>query len=238
MGIELSLIGTFGLTSAGQRISLPETAQRLVAFLALNTRPLSRAFVASSLWLDSAEERSCANLRSALWRLRRPGHSLVVTSGKQLQLAPEVCVDAHELASRARRLLDGVPEDSDVTLDEHLLSGELLPGWYDDWVLIERERLRQLRIHALEALADQLREAGRYGQAVEAGLAAVRAEPLRESAHRVLMRIYFDEGNEGEALRQHELYRRFLNAELGIEPSARMRELVSSLGRTPTLQSQ
>jgi DNA-binding SARP family transcriptional activator len=237
MAVQLCLIGTFGLTSAGQRISLPETAQRLLAFLALNARPLSRAFVASSLWLDSAEERSCANLRSALWRLRRPGHPLVVSSGKQLQLSPDVQVDAHELASRARRLLDGVAHDDDVALDEGLLSGELLPGWYEDWVLIERERLRQLRIHALEALAEQLRVAGRYGQAVEAGLAAVRAEPLRESAHRLLMKIYVDEGNDGEALRQHELYRTFLRDELGIEPSARMSALASSLGRATSARA-
>jgi DNA-binding SARP family transcriptional activator len=236
MGVELSLIGTFGVASAGQRIQLPETAQRVVAFLALSSRPLSRTFVASSLWLDSAEERSYANLRSALWRLRRPGHDLVVTSGKELALAPDVCVDARELASRARRLLDGVPKEDDVTLDDGILSGELLPGWYEDWVLIERERLRQLRIHALEALADRLRVEGRYGQAIEAGLAAVRAEPLRESAHRTLMRIYLDEGNEAEALRQHDLYRKFVRDELGIEPSDRMRQLVSS--RRPIASSQ
>ena len=231
MAVELSLIGAFGLTSGGETIPLPESSQRLVAFLAVNARPVARAVVASSLWLDSAEERSGANLRSALWRLRRPGHPVVETTDKQLRLAPEVVVDAHELASKALRLLDGTPHESDVALDDDLLHGELLPGWYDDWVLMERERLRQLRIHALESLTDRLRAAGRYGQAVEAGLAAVTAEPLRESAHRALIRVYLAEGNESEALRQHDTYRRVLHDELDLEPSARMDELVGRFGR-------
>lgn len=234
MAVELSLIGTFGLTSGGETILLPESSQRLVAFLAVNPRPVARAVVASSLWLESAEERSNANLRSALWRLRRPGHPIVETTDKQLRLAPGVVVDTHELASRARRLLDGVPHESDVALDDDLLHGELLPGWYEDWVLMERERLRQLRIHALESLTDRLRSAGRYGQAVEAGLAAVSAEPLRESAHRALIRVYLAEGNGVDALRQHDNYRDVLRDELDLEPSARMDELVAGLRRHAT----
>lgn len=229
MAVELSLIGTFGLTSGGEKIPLPESSQRLVAFLAVSARPVARGVVASSLWLDSAEARSCANLRSALWRLRRPGHPIVETTDKQLQLAPGVVVDAHELASKALRLLDGTPHEADVALDDDLLHGELLPGWYDDWVLMERERLRQLRIHALESLTDRLRASGRYGQAVEAGLAAVSAEPLRESAHRALIRVYLAEGNESEALRQHDSYRTVLRDELDLEPSNRMDELLGRI---------
>ena len=66
------------------------------------------------------------------------------------------------------------------------LSGELLPDWYDDWVLLEAENWRQLRLHALEVLAGLLTAAGRYGDAAAAALAAVRADPLRESAHAAL----------------------------------------------------
>jgi DNA-binding SARP family transcriptional activator len=66
----------------------------------------------------------------------------------------------------------------------------LFPGWYDDWVLLERERLRRLRLHALEVLADKLVREGRYGEAVQATYAAVRTEPLRESAHRAVVRVH------------------------------------------------
>jgi hypothetical protein len=72
--------------------------------------------------------------------------------------------------------------------------GELLPGWYEDWVLVERKRLRQLRMHALEALAEKLTEAGRYGVAMPAAYAAVRADPVRESAHRAVVRVHLAEG--------------------------------------------
>jgi len=63
-----------------------------------------------------------------------------------------------------------------------VLSADLLPDWYDDWVLLEAEDWRQLRLHALEALAGRLIALGRWGEAANAAGAAVRAEPLRESA--------------------------------------------------------
>ncbi|HEX2156656.1 MAG TPA: bacterial transcriptional activator domain-containing protein, partial [Actinomycetes bacterium] len=111
------------------------------------------------------------------------------------------------------------------------LAGDLLPDWYEDWVVLERERLRQLRLHALEALCARLTGAGRFGAAVQAGLAAVAGEPLRESAHRTLIRAHLAEGNPGEAVRQYHLYRRLLTDELAIEPSPAIRGLVQPLLR-------
>jgi DNA-binding SARP family transcriptional activator len=70
-------------------------------------------------------------------------------------------------------------------------------------VVFERERFHQLRIHALESLCDQLAASRRYVQAEQAGLAAISGEPLRESAHRALIRVYLREGNRGEAIRQY-----------------------------------
>ena len=80
---------------------------------------------------------------------------------------------------------------------------DLLPDWNEDWVLIERERFRQARLHALEALCDRFSEAGRMMPAIQAGLAAVTADPFRESAHRALIRTHLREGNRSEALRQY-----------------------------------
>ena len=109
------------------------------------------------------------------------------------------------------------------------LLAELLPGWYDEWVLLERERHRQIRLHALEQLCERLTAEGRYGAAVLAGLAAVAIEPLRESAERTLMRTYLAEGNPGEAIRRHERYRRLVSRELGVGPSPLMRSLVEEI---------
>src|SRR6266702_3475376 len=88
-------------------------------------------------------------------------------------------------------------------LDPAPLTGELLPDWNaDDWILVERERLRQLSLHGLDAICTRLLALHRYCEAVEAGLAAVRSEPLRESAHRMLIAVHLAEGNYNEALRR------------------------------------
>ena len=121
-------------------------------------------------------------------------------SGGTLSLARSVRVDVRELTEWAQRMLDPRSEADAATVPDVGLRGELLPGWYDDWVLLERERLRQLRMHALEALAEKLADAGRYGEAVQAAYAAVVAEPLRESAHRAVVRVHLVEGNLAEEL--------------------------------------
>jgi DNA-binding SARP family transcriptional activator len=121
-----------------------------------------------------------------------------------------------------------VPSMSDIwagALD--LFTHDLLPEWDDQWVVIDRERLRQLRLHALESLAEQCVRAGRFGDAIEACQLAVGAEPLRDSAHRTLIRAYLAEGNRAMAVRHFELYENLLRAELGLEPPAEVRDLVS-----------
>ena len=126
----------------------------------------------------------------------------------------------------AHDLLSGRDSNHYLDLDEGELAGDLLPDWYDDWVLIERERLRQLRLHALESLAIRRLDAGRYGEAAVAALAAVSIEPLRESAQRVLIRIHLAEGNVGEAVRQYRLYRNLLSDEMGLYPSEQIETLL------------
>jgi DNA-binding SARP family transcriptional activator len=117
-----------------------------------------------------------------------------------------------------------------VSLSEFTLVGELLPDWYDDWVLLERERYRQLSLHALEALADRLTGLARFGEAADAALAAIAGEPLRESGHRALIRVHLAEGNPSEALREYDRFRQMLDG-LGLAPSPRLEELVRGLTR-------
>lgn len=223
--MQVRLLHGFELRCGGQTVELPLSSQRLVAFLALHNRPLLRVYVAGSLWIDASEERSHANLRSALWRLRQTGHFVVDATPSHLSLGQGVEVDVHRVLALSRGLL----RDPSGGLDQEL-TGDLLPDWYDDWLELERERLRQLRLHALEAVAERLLADRRYGEAVEAGLAAVEADPLRESAHRLLVRVYLAEGNWGEALRQYRVFCGRLRDELGLRPSGQMEELVRPLG--------
>ncbi len=223
--IEVRLLQGFELRCGGQKITLPLSSQRLVAFLALHNRPLLRVYVAGSLWLDASEARSHANLRSALWRLRQAGHLVVEATPSHLALGHGVEVDVHRVLALSRGLL----RDPSGGLD-HELTGDLLPDWYDDWLDLERERLRQLRLHALEAVAGRLLAERRYGEAVEAALTAVETDPLRESAHRLLVKVYLAEGNWGEALRQYRVFCGRLHDELGLRPSGQMEALVRPLG--------
>lgn len=226
--LELGLLHGFEVRVGGCTLDLPPSAQRLVAFLALQNRPLQRLYVAGCLWLDSSEDRANASLRTTLWRLGRHECPIVEATANQVALAPDVSVDVHAVRARARRVLQHEMVDA-TDIDTLSHAGELLPDWYDDWVLVERERFRQLRLHALDALCEELTAEGRYGAAVEAGHASVAAEPLRESAHRLLVCAYLAEGNVGEAVRQYRLFRSVLHAELGIEPSPQMEQLVAHL---------
>jgi DNA-binding SARP family transcriptional activator len=226
--VSLSLLGTFELRCHGESVSVPPSAQRVLAFAALHERPLQRPYVAGTLWMNASEERAAASLRSSLWRLRRPGHRLVLATSTHVCLAPEVDVDVRRAYELAHQLLADSGRE-DVLPADTSLEGELLPDWYDDWLLLERERFRQLSLHALEALAERLIAAGRLGQALEAALAAVRGEPLRESAHRVLIRVHLAEGNAGEALGQYRVCRRLLADQLGLAPSPQLDALVQPL---------
>jgi DNA-binding SARP family transcriptional activator len=103
---------------------------------------------------------------------------------------------------------------------------ELLPGWYDEWVQVERERLRQLYLHTVEGIAASCLAAGRHGDALEAALAAVRADPLRESPYRLAIEVHLAEANVAEALSTYQRHRRLLARELGVAPSPQIRRLL------------
>jgi DNA-binding SARP family transcriptional activator len=230
--LSIALTRGFELRNDGLPVDLPHSAQRLVALVALLGRPVARAYAAGTLWLDMAEERAQANLRSALWRLRRPGFDVIRSTGDRLMLDTQIRVDVHEMSAWAHHLdRDGADLD-DSRIDELIHADELLPDWYDDWLILERERFQQLRLHALETCCLKLAACGRHGRAIEVGLAAVATESLRESAHRALIGVYLAEGNLGAAVRQYDRYRTLLADELGLQPSPLMRDLVKRLPQT------
>jgi DNA-binding SARP family transcriptional activator len=222
--VSITLLRGFQVIQDDRPVSLPLGSQRLLAFLALQDRPVLRVYVAGSLWLDKAEQLACASLRSALWQLRRQGLDVVTVSRNHLQLSPALEVDVWNTVAEARQVIGG--GDGDAARPDRLLAGDLLPDWYEDWVIVERERIRQLRLHALETLGQRLIDQGHPAQAIEVGLAAVAADPLRESAHRVIVSAHLAEGNRSEALRQYESYARLLDEHLGLRPSGQIRNLI------------
>jgi DNA-binding SARP family transcriptional activator len=225
------LLDAFEVVCDGRPVPLPTIAQRLVAFVALHERPVERAYVAGMLWLDTPDQRAAGNLRTALWRVQSRAPGLLDASSHRLRLEPGVRVDLRVAEQIARLTLAG----ADAPRDVEPFTGDLLPDWYDDdWLLLERERFRQLRLRALDALCERHLRDGRHGRALEAGLLSLAGEPLRESAHRALIRVHLAEGNAVEALRQYHLCRRLLHDQLGIEPTRELLELIGTLDEVKT----
>jgi DNA-binding SARP family transcriptional activator len=226
----LHLFGGPHVTLGRQRLEIPEGSKKLLVFVALHRRRVERRHAAGTLWPIGDDVRAAGNLRSALWRLRGAGIELLDVDKWSLALCNEVVVDVHVVSNWAARLIDGTASTEDhAVLPWWTDALDLLPGWYDDWALVERERMRQRVLHALEALSRALVCAGRCAEAVEAAVLAVGAEPLRESAQRTLIEAHFAEGNWVEGWRSFQAYRELVYRELGTEPSA---DLVALLRTT------
>lgn len=209
-------------------VLLPPASQRLLAFVAMAGGAVRRDLAAGVLWPAVSEGRAHASLRAGLARLGARSTGVVRADRLEVSLVAGVGVDLHEEELIARRLLAGGevvgPEEAASAVAG--LSAELLPGWYEDWVLLEAENWRQLRLHALEVVAGVLATAGRFGEAVAAARAAVSADPLRESSHAALIAVHLSEGNQSEAVREFKCYSERLGGALGLEPSARLRSLL------------
>lgn len=230
--MRLSLIRDFELRVGDDVVEVSPAAQRLIGFLALQgCRQVRRSYVSGTLWLDAPDSRANASLRSAIWR--SPicnGTALVRATKSHVWLRPDVEVDLKTATDHARQVLAMPTLDqttTDLERDLTTFADDVLVGWYDDWVVADRERFRQLRLHVLDQFGELLLRAQHYPEAVQVGLVSVASEPLRESAHRLLVRAHLCEGNLAEALRQYRTYADLLARELRVRPSRAMEELVA-----------
>jgi DNA-binding SARP family transcriptional activator len=172
-----------------------------------------------NLWPSLPEDRARANLRRTLWQLPA---GWVVASSWELRLMAEVDLDdAHEVAALA---MTSTPlEPCQVELLRH----DLLPGWYEEWLMPEQDQFHLQRIQALEEVCHTATEAQDFSLATSAGLAAVCAEPLRESAVTALVAAHLGEGNRYEAVRRYHDYASLLRRELDVEPGAGLAAMMS-----------
>jgi DNA-binding SARP family transcriptional activator len=226
--MRLRLLGGWTLDGLGQRDAVPLSVRRVLAYLALRG-PSSRRELAADIWPEATEPHAHGSLRTALWRARALHPCLLTCDGETAELGAGMAVDVSELVEDVRVLHQGHVSDRLRALPRSLCAGELVPGWYDEWLLLERERVRQLRLHALESVAIALAGEGAYALAMEAAVAAVRAEPLRESAHRALVTVHLREGNRSEALRHYRWFCDLLDRELGVRPSHLLDDMIGAL---------
>jgi SARP family transcriptional regulator, regulator of embCAB operon len=226
---RLSLLGGFGLSDGRVDIALADGPQRLIAFLALRKKPVKRRLAAGILWPDASADHAHSSLRSTLARLDHAARSALAVTTSQLGISQRITVDLWESEAIAHRLVgphETLTVHRSAAAEVEALSADILPDWYEDWVIVEAEAWHQRRLHALEALANDLRAEGAFGDAASAAQAAIKADPLRESPRAALIRVHLAEGNVSDALREFSQYRHLLQRELQLEPTARLQHLL------------
>lgn len=222
---RVSVLGAFAARFDGISIELAHTAELVVAYLALSDGGADRSQVAGTLWPESSESRAAANLRATIWRMPEPVSAGLIRHGTLLCLDAAWNVDLADAVASARRLLAGADDPDTVSqIDRTTFVSDLLPSWDLPWLDLPRERHRQLRLHALELLADAQVRVGCALDAVDTAMEAVIAEPLRESAQHVLMRAHLAAGNRIAAIHVYDRFAALLDAELGLRPGPPMRE--------------
>jgi DNA-binding SARP family transcriptional activator len=221
----LQLFGWWRLTTHSAAVSLGSREQRLSAFVALRgTR--SRAHVAGVLWPDTDDEHARTSLRAAIRQINQRAEGLLEVTRAVVGLGPAVRVDVIDYVENVRRAEDGGDEAAVTAL---LGDHELLPGWYDDWVSLEREHLHLTRLRTLVRLAVTALERGDLEGAERLAVDAIRIEPLHEPAHSVLIRARLVEGDPAGAVRLYQRLGQALSRELGIAPSPPLQELMRPL---------
>ncbi|SDB91727.1 DNA-binding transcriptional activator of the SARP family [Raineyella antarctica] len=220
--LRLHVLQTFDLQLDGQSIPLPGVCERLLAYLAV-IGPTHRNVLCGNLWPENTEKCARASLRTALWTLTHTCPDCLSVTRGSARLAPDVEVDLDRFRRLAWTLMGGDPQPAAYGTGEQLLractGAELLPGWYDDWLDDPRERVRLLRLHALEALCASLNDRGQHGLALQVALEVARMEPLRESAAAAVIATHLRAGNAVEARRFHASFSARLWDELGVTPS-------------------
>lgn len=231
--LRVEVLHHFRVLRDGRHIVLPTGSEQLVARLVVEDRPFARSAVAGVLWPERSEHDAGTLLRRALWRLNHDVPGLVECYSRQIILSRSIEVDLAEVNRIAEAANQGSPSVSAHAV--RLLEGDLLPQWSLPWIDAPRESLRQVRLHTLETLARNDLDAGRPGNALVGALAAVGLEPLRESAHRIVIAAHLAEGNASEALRHYAYFRDLLWAEMRLRPSARLESMLTESGTVVSL---
>lgn len=228
--VALRLLGGFALEAGGQPVLLPNAVERLVALLALAERPRSRLWVAARLAPEVDEDRARARLRTNLWRLRLAAPHVIETTSYGLALAADISCDVWDVR-RAVELSLAEKDDNEAAAILLRLDGELLPDWYERWVLEERVNLLDRRLHALALLSRRSLDSRRLDTAEALANACIRLDHLWEPGHALIIETHLARGHIALALRHYDRYRQTLEQELGIEPSPLIEALVERIPR-------
>lgn len=225
---QLSLLQSWQLRRDTDVVHIAARQQRLITALAING-PRPRAYLVGLLWPECRESRALESLRVSMHLVSRQVPGLLINGGTVLSLSELVDVDLHRVRAQIRELRRAGLNGNVASSLHQLRDAELLPGWYDDWVLFEQSRLRQDRLHAFHIIARESLARCDFEAALEASEAALELEPLYESAVGLLIQAERRQGNNAAALRAFEKYRAKLKEDMGLVPSEAIRRLVADV---------
>ncbi|HET6317637.1 MAG TPA: AAA family ATPase, partial [Chloroflexota bacterium] len=242
--LKLMLLGGWeARLGSGARLSLAtRKAQALLAYLGVRSgQSHPRDKLAALLWGQRSDDLARGGLRHALVALRKTlgdtGREALRIDGQSVALDPawvNVDVVAFEALVAA-----GTPQSLEEAGD--LYRGDLLQGFsvnepaFEEWLVVERERLREMALEMLAKLLAQQSKGGGTEGAIQTAVRLLGLDPLQEAAHRTLMRLYAQQGRRGAALKQYQVCVGALKRELGTEPEAETRQLYRELLRRPAV---
>lgn len=224
---SLRLLGSWELRRGTEYVDVSVRQQRFLAALAI-LGPRSRGYLASLLWPDSSETHAAGSLRTCMFEVSHRLPRLIRSTTAAVALEDDVDVDI-DLVRRIIREIHAT-HDTAMSIDpvDALSDADVLPGWYEDWIDFAREQLAQERLSALETLALSHLERENADLAIRAANAAVAIEPMRESAHLLLVRGHLLAGNYASATSAHQRIKRRLEHELGVAATPQFEELLAN----------
>jgi predicted ATPase/DNA-binding SARP family transcriptional activator/DNA-binding transcriptional ArsR family regulator len=241
--LRICLFG--GLTLAWGAIPVPTisgaTPRSLLAFLVTyRDHPHTRDLLAGTFWPDEPDAIARRRLSQALWQIRRAlqateqgeAHPVLLVEGDTVQFNPALphWLDVEQFAVHHSQCAGGghdAVEHCESCIECY--QGDFLAGYYDDWILVERERLREMYLETLERLVQAHKGQNEYERALVYARRLTNEAPWREKAHREVMRLCHLLGQDADALKQYELCREALAEELGVEPSPETAALVTEI---------
>lgn len=223
------LFGGLAVYHHDQPVSLPSQGSRsLLAYLAAHPDRLHpRPYLVGLLWPDLPETTARRRLSHALWEMGQalPGQDCLIRQRDAVGINParpwQMDLAAFERAwTEAQTAAHPALARSHLAQAADLYTGDFLAGFYEEWALVEQERLREIYLQILQRLVEAQKAAGDYDAALRAALALIAADPLREAAYQEAMRLALQLGRPPEARRLYEQCQATFQAELGVEPEA------------------
>ncbi|MBI5838978.1 MAG: AAA family ATPase [Chloroflexi bacterium] len=217
------------------------TTRSLIAYLLINRgRPSDRRRLAFLFWPRATESAARRNLRQYLHHIRAAlapvdqKGDLLLADGANVQFNPQAdfSLDVETF------LRETLPEASltEVKRALSLYSGDLLEDIYDDWCVVERDRLRQLWLTTLDRYSQALQSSGQLNEALAIVQKWIAAEPFDETAQRRLMQLYALNGDRARAIHAYQAFAKILESEIGTAPLPETQALLQSIqsGQAPT----